>query len=112
MSDSNFSPFPAPGKHFEFRRRKAIAVRAEPMYDTKYPSLTLNNLKKISVKDGDWFFMCWNFWNWHGYAGWRPITLDDPGFYWREHWSVLPYWVVGRLFVQHFAVRMGFGDIS
>jgi len=43
--------------------------------------------------------------------GWKPITMKDPGFYWRDL-DIVKKWVSeSRLFVQGGA-RQGIGKIS
>jgi len=47
----------------------------------------------------------------HWYAGWKPITLDDPGFYWRDLDTVKQWRSENRQFVQ-LSWRWGVGEIS
>jgi hypothetical protein len=111
MSDINFSPFPDPGRHFYFTLRPAVSVRARPDYARDGKKLTLADLTSFSYRIGRYPFFSWNFWNWHGYAGWKPITLADPAFYWQEHPNIMMLKESGCLFVQ-LSARQGFGAIS
>lgn len=110
MTDATFSPWPAPGKWFEFRNREAVAVEAEPPYDKNYPSLKLEDLNYIKVTEGKYWFFTMNTGWFHFYYGARPVTMDDPGFYYSEHPEVVKH--RGKLFVEPHRIRWGFGGIS
>ena len=109
MSDSNFSPFPDPGRRLLVVFRRAVWVRADPMYAEHNIALALSDLKAFNFFPF-WFpFFAWDFGWWHGYVGWRPITLADKAFYWQELSCINAR--RGQLFVQ-IGLRMGVGSIS
>lgn len=107
MSDADFSPFPPPGRPLWFTWRFAVAVRARPNYGP-HP---LTELRHLTIRRGWWPFLSWNFAGFHGYIGWKPITLHDPAYYWRVLAGVEEYRKRDCLFVQ-LSARLGLGEVS
>lgn len=111
MSDRNSSPWPDPGRSVYFAWRKAVWALARPWYG-------YNNVRH-ELADIEWlsplifwypFLSVRNRW-FHFYIGWKPITLDDPAFYWRDLLPVNTWRIKGRQFVQ-LSARWGLGTIS
>ena len=105
MSDLDYSPWPAEGKHFWATIRKATWVDAEPFYG-KY---NVWDVKKFHARDF-WFpYIAFRSKSFHFYIGWKPIFVGargDPKFYW---WPLVED--RGPLFVQ-LSCRWGSGDVS
>lgn len=105
--DTVFSPWPLPGKWYEWRRRQAVCVKATPQYGLYLPEA----LETIEVKEVNAWFLTVRNRLFHFYIGYRPITLADSKFYWRNHPDVKPHWEAGKLFVER-KKRWGIGAIS
>lgn len=105
--DYNFSPWPE--KYFWFTWRKVRWVYgAEPWYG----DYTLRDLQ-VAPRFKDWplpFLSVVTKW-FHFYVGWKPITLQDPKFYWRSllHWK--PAHNSTMTYAQ-LSIRWGKGKIS
>ena len=88
--DQQAHPWPAPGRWLDFRWRRAVWTLIRPWYG-------------YNIKVGGYGI--------HGYIGWKPITLDDPAFWWRDLDIVKQWRAEGRQFVQ-LSWRGGIGAIS
>ena len=106
-----YRPWPKKGKWFRFERNWAACVNAEPPYDTHYPVLEGAEPERISVRFGRWWFWAADCPLFHFHFGYTPVTLDDPGFYWRDHPFVLPWRESGKLFVV-WSQRWGLGPVK
>ena len=107
----NYSPWPDEGKRWRFEWRKAVWALARPWYGANNVIYTLPELTWFSPI-AFWFpFVAYRSSKIHFYLGWKPITLDDPAFYWRALFVVDEWRKQDKLFVQ-LSVRFGFGGIS
>ena len=106
MSDKDFSPRPDSGKWFLWTKRPTVRVEADPQYGP----YSINDIKTFNYWIGEHWFFSWDIAGlWHGYIGDRPITLEDPQFYWRELPTIKALWKNGNLFSE-FRWRIGVGD--
>lgn len=100
--DAGFSPWPAPNRRIEFRLRRATWISARPMYG-RYP---LTALRRFLMLRFIWPFFTFSGANFHFYLGWKPISLNDPGFYWRAFATeAVPPFVEA-------SARFGWGEIG
>lgn len=110
-TDKRFHPWPPEGKSFEFRWRKATWCIVRPWYGYNSMFVPLTAVR-FMFPVTFWFpFLTIRTKYFHCYYEWKPITLDDPGFYWRDLDVVKQWRAEGRLFVQGGA-RQGTGSIS
>jgi hypothetical protein len=93
----NFSPWPAPGKWFRFERNYGVHVTAKPDYG-RY--LTLDDLESFDYYVGTRFFLSMRTPLFRFYLGSKPITLADPGSYWRKHPIIETYATDGLNFFE------------
>lgn len=105
--DTTLSPWPAPGRFIELRLRRAVWCSVRPWYGSFelydiYRVFMLRCLFPFFTVNTKWF---------HLYIGWKPITLDDPKFYWRLLDVAEKGKKDGVLFVQ-LSARWGLGAIS
>ena len=103
----NYSPWPAEGKWFRLERNYGVVVDAKPFYG----DYKLSELESISLMVGKHWFLSFRCPWFHFYLGAKPITLEDPQFYWRSYWEVMEYRQDGFEFYQQSA-RFGFGEVS
>lgn len=100
MPWNNASPFPPAGKRFAWTTRECYAVRV------KYNDLwTIWGFRRFAMIRRRWPFFCWNVFGSHGYIGWRPVDLRDPGFR-------IPAGFPRDVEAGQFGFRMGVGKIS
>jgi hypothetical protein len=105
---NSFSPWPEPDRWFAFALRRAVWVSANPFYGEQY-TVGPNCPEQFKVRRG-WFpFITVNTRLFHFYIGWKPITLADPKFYWRD--LVVNDWLNHELFVQ-LSARWGAGALA
>jgi hypothetical protein len=104
---NNLSPWPDEGRTVQFMFRKATWVYAWPIYNENNVIHTLADLKRLLVAPF-WFpFLTVNNRFFHFYIGWKPLNMEDPGFFWRDLNCIKK----NILHVQ-LSARWGFGDIS
>lgn len=104
------TPWPQTGR-FEFRWRRAVWALARPWYGAKNVRYALSDLARI-WPISFWFPFVTYRGPWvHWYIGWKPISLDDPAFYWRELATISALHKAGAQFVQASA-RWGVGEVS
>lgn len=107
----NYSPWPDEGKRVRFEWRRATWALARPWYEMGGVQHELRELTWLSPLTF-WFPFLSVRTRWvHFYLGWKPITLEDPGFYWGELDWARELRGQGRPFVQ-LGARFGFGGIS
>lgn len=99
----------------DFRFRKCVWMLVRPWYGYNNKFIPITAVRWMTPIRF-WFpFFTYNIkilgYGFHGYIGWKPLTLDDPGFYWRDLESVIKWRQEGRLFVQ-LSWRGGIGQIS
>jgi hypothetical protein len=86
--DADYSPWPESGKRFGFAWRKATWALARPWYDFAGNGIPLSALRWFSPITARFPFFTlnikWQGYGVHAYIGWKPITMTDPRFYWRE----------------------------
>ena len=90
-----FSPWPT--DWYTWERPEGVAVCAYPDYGH---NLTLKNLKFLHAKRGQFWFLSVRIGKYGFYLGYKPITLEDKGFYWREHPKVKDDWLAGKKFYE------------
>lgn len=109
-ADKKAHPWPLSG-WLNFRFRKATWCVVRPWYGYNNTFIPITAVR---------FMFPVHFWLpfltirtkwWHWYCGWKPISLDDPGFYWRDLDVVQRWRSEGRQFVQ-LSWRWGVGAIS
>lgn len=100
--DSDFSPWPAAGRSFYFTWRNVVWVRANPWYGEYSERPSNLKVRRLPLP-----FLSINTRWFHLYLGWKPITVEDPKFYWAKWVDYKP----GELFVQ-MSSRWGGGSIS
>jgi hypothetical protein len=109
--EQNYSPWPADGHRVRFQCRRATWALARPWYGANNVRHELKELRWLSPITF-WFpFVSVRTRFIHFYIGWKPITLDDPAFYWRDLDWARELRAIGRQFVQ-LSARGGFGAIS
>lgn len=109
-ADDRAHPWPL-ASWIDFRFRRGVWALARPWYDLQYPSIPLTALHWFTPLRF-WFPFLTIRTRWfHWYLGWKPITLEDPAFPWRDLDIVRRWRAEGRQFVQ-LSWRWGVGDIS
>ena len=110
-TDRRAHPWPPEGDAVELRLRRAVWAAPRPVYEAKGAQYELADLVRLTIWRG-WFpFLTVRTRLVHFYIGWRPVTMDDPAFYWRDLRAVDALRRAGALFVQ-FGIRWGVGAIS
>ena len=109
-ADKLAHPWPISG-WIEFRWRRATWCVVRPWYGYKNMFIPVTAVR-FMFPIAFWFpFLTIRTKYFHCYYGWKPITLGDHGFYWRDL-DIVKKWIYeGRLFVQGGA-RQGIGAIS
>lgn len=102
------SPWPSKG-WFEIRLRKAAWVLVEPIYNENGAQHSLDELTTLFFLTG-WFPFVTFFCPWfHFYIGFKPISMEDPAFFWRDMKFAKALRDEGTQFVQ-LSARWGLGD--
>lgn len=107
----NYSPWPDEGEHWRFEWRWATWMLCRPWYGANNIKYELSEIRWLSPLSF-WFpFLSYRSAKFHAYLGWKPITLEDPAFYWRDLDLARELISKDRLFVQ-LSARWGVGEIS
>lgn len=109
-ADNLSHPWPLDG-WIELRFRRATWCIVRPWYGYHNIFIPLTAVKWMTPIHFLFPFFTLKTKYFHWYAGWKPITLKDPGFYWRDLDQVLKWRAEDRQFVQ-LSWRWGVGEIS
>ena len=113
--DRRAHPWPADGRWFDLRWRRAVWTLIRPWYGYSNKFIPVTAVERMTPVVGWLPFFTYNIkiggYGIHGYIGWKPITLDDPAFWWRDLDIVKRWRAEGLLFVQ-LSWRGGIGAIS
>lgn len=114
-ADQQAHPWPPAGRWFDLRWRRATWTLVRPWYGYNNRFIPISAVQRMWPITARLPFLTWNIKiggrGIHGYMGWKPITLEDPAFYWRELDIIKQWSSEGRLFVQ-LSIRGGIGAIS
>lgn len=110
-TDARAHPWPEDGRWVELRWRKAVWPLIRPWYGYNNKLIPITAVERMTPITFWLPFFTLKTKYFHWYLGFKPITLDDPGFYWRNLDIVKKWRDEERQFVQ-LSWRWGIGNIS